>query len=67
MDGFCYPSRELSRMLFEEHIEPIMEKRYPDIQFAAASFGMCSECLGLDNEISMDHYVGTTGHPDSYG
>jgi len=52
------PSLELSRMLYEEQISPIMEMRYPNLPYAAASFGMCSECLGLDDEISMDHMWG---------
>jgi hypothetical protein len=52
------PSLELSRMLFEEHIEPIIETHFPDLSFAAATFGMCSESFGLDDEISMDHMWG---------
>jgi hypothetical protein len=40
------PSLELSRMLYEEEIEPIMEERFPDVAYAAATFGMCSEILG---------------------
>ena len=52
------PSLELSRMLYEEQIEPIMEERFPDLGYAAATFGMCSEILGLDDEVSMDHEWG---------
>jgi hypothetical protein len=52
------PSLELSRMLYEEEIEPILEKRFPDLRYAAATLGMCSEILGLDDEVSMDHEWG---------
>ena len=52
------PSLKLSHMLFDEHIAPIMAKHYPDVPYAAASFGMCSESFGLDDEISMDHMWG---------
>lgn len=51
-------SLELSRMLFEEHIQPIMDKKFTDLPYAAASYGMCSESLGLDDEISTDHMWG---------
>jgi len=52
------PSLELSRMLYEEEIAPLIADRYPAMKYAAASFGMCSECLGLDDEVSMDHMWG---------
>ena len=52
------PSLELSRMLYEERVEPIIEDRFPGLQYAAATLGMCSEVLGLDDEVSMDHEWG---------
>lgn len=52
------PSLKLSQMLYEEQIEPILKERFPDLKYAAATFGMCSECLGLDDEVSMDHMWG---------
>jgi hypothetical protein len=52
------PGLELSRMLYEEEIAPIMEKRFGNLKYAAATLGMCSEILGLDDEISMDHEWG---------
>ena len=52
------PSLELSRMLYEEEISPLIAREYPDMKYAAASFGMCSECLGLDDEVSTDHMWG---------
>ena len=52
------PSLELSRMLYAEEIKPIMEKKFHNLKYAAATLGMCSEILGLDDEISMDHEWG---------
>ena len=52
------PSLELSRMLYEEEIKPLMETCFPDVKYAAASLGMCSEVLGLDDAVSMDHMWG---------
>lgn len=52
------PSLELSQTLYEEQIEPLMARDFPDLQYAAATLGMCSEVLGLDDEISMDHEWG---------
>jgi hypothetical protein len=52
------PSLELSRMLYEERIAPILETRFPTLPYAAATFGMCSEVLGLDDPVSMDHEWG---------
>jgi hypothetical protein len=52
------PSLELSRALYEEQITPLMADRFADLPFAAATFGMCSETLGLDDEVSMDHQWG---------
>jgi hypothetical protein len=52
------PSLELSRMLYEEQIAPLMEREFPDLPYAAATLGMCSEVLGLDDEVSMDHEWG---------
>lgn len=45
-------------MLYEEQIAPLMEREFPDLLYAAATLGMCSEVLGLDDEISMDHEWG---------
>jgi hypothetical protein len=52
------PSLELSQMLYEREIEPLVADKFPDLQYAAATLGMCSEILGLDDEISMDHEWG---------
>ena len=52
------PGLKLSRMLFEEEISNIMEDKFPNLLYAATSLGPCSEILGLDDEISMDHQWG---------
>jgi hypothetical protein len=52
------PSLELSRMLFEEQIQPFLAHKVPDLAYAAATSGMCSEILGLDDRVSMDHEWG---------
>jgi hypothetical protein len=45
-------------MLFEQEIQPIVEERFQDLKYAAATLGMCLEILGLDDEVSMDHEWG---------
>jgi hypothetical protein len=52
------PSLELSRMLYEQEIKPLMAQGFPTVRYAAASLGMCSEVLGLDDAVSMDHMWG---------
>ena len=52
------PGLELSRLLYEEQIAPMLRQRYPALRYAAATYGMCSECLGLDDEVSRDHMWG---------
>ena len=52
------PSRELSRSLYRDEIAPLMDREYPKLQHAVAFYGMCSEILGLDDEVSMDHMWG---------
>ena len=52
------PSLELSQMLYQEQIAPLMERAFPGLPYAAATLGMCSEVLGLDDEVSTDHEWG---------
>ena len=52
------PSLELSQQLFEDEISSIIAKEFSKCKYAAATFGMCSEVLGLDDEVSMDHENG---------
>jgi hypothetical protein len=52
------PSLKLSRMLYKDEIAPLMEGKYPNLRHAVAFYGMCSEILGLDDEVAMDHMWG---------
>ncbi len=52
------PSLELSRLLYEKEIEPLLAQNFPELQYAAGTIGMCSETFGLDDEVSMDHNWG---------
>jgi hypothetical protein len=45
-------------MVFEEEIQPIIEQRFAGLPYAAATFGMCSVNLGMDDETSMDNEWG---------
>lgn len=49
---------DLSRALFGGEVEPLMARRFPALPYAAATLGMCSEVLGLDDEVSTDHEWG---------
>lgn len=51
-------SQELSKLLFRDEIEPLMNRMFPNIRFGAGSFGMCSENLSLDDDVSRDHEWG---------
>lgn len=49
------PGHTLSRILFEEIVEPVMATAFPDVPYAAALIGGGSDVLGFDTERSMDH------------
>jgi hypothetical protein len=49
---------ELSRRFFFEAVQPILDQRFPDLQYAAALIGYGSEVLGFDDEMSQDHEWG---------
>lgn len=46
---------ELSRAYFEQVVEPLVRRRWPDLPLAAARLGTGSEVLGLDDAMSRDH------------
>jgi hypothetical protein len=52
------PGLKLSQALYEQQIAPLMERRFPELPYAAATYGMCSETIGLDDPVSMDHQWG---------
>jgi hypothetical protein len=49
---------ELSRRFFFEAVQPILERRFPDLHYAAALIGYGSEVLGFDDDMSQDHEWG---------
>lgn len=49
---------ELSRRFFFEAVQPILDRRFPEVKYAAALIGYGSEVLGLDDEMSQDHHWG---------
>jgi hypothetical protein len=52
------PGLELSRILFDEAVRPLLDQEYPDLRYAAARVGPGSEVLGFDTARSADHEWG---------
>jgi hypothetical protein len=46
---------ELSRLLYEEAVRPVMAASYPGLVYSAALLGWGSDVLGFDTPQSMDH------------
>lgn len=46
---------DLSRAFYEEAVKPILEVKFPEIQYSAAHIGKGSDVLGFDTLQSMDH------------
>ncbi|MGP3970357.1 DUF4037 domain-containing protein [Streptomyces sp. 6N223] len=55
--GFM-PGIELSGVLYEEAVRPILREAYPGLRYAAARVGTGSEVLGFDTPRSADHEWG---------
>src|SRR6266849_4218151 len=51
------PGLELSAALYAE-VEPILQRHFPGLQYAAARIARGSDVLGFDDERSTDHYWG---------
>jgi Domain of unknown function (DUF4037) len=52
------PGLELSRVLFEEAVAPLLAEEHPGLRYAAARVGSGSEVLGFDTLRSADHEWG---------
>ncbi|MFI6083998.1 DUF4037 domain-containing protein [Streptomyces sp. NPDC051217] len=55
--GFI-PGLDLSRILYEEAVRPVLDRAYPGLPYAAARVGSGSEVLGFDTPRSADHEWG---------
>ncbi|MFJ9953397.1 DUF4037 domain-containing protein [Kitasatospora sp. NPDC091207] len=49
------PGLELSKVLYEEAVRPLLDGSYPGLRYAAARVGPGSEVLGFDTPRSADH------------
>nr|WP_323451175.1 DUF4037 domain-containing protein [Streptomyces sp. YSPA8] len=49
------PGVELSRLLYEEGVRPLLREVFPGLPYAAALIGAGSEVLGFDTARSTDH------------
>ncbi len=52
------PGIELSRIMYEEEVQPILRNAFPGLRYAAARVGSGSEVLGFDSPRSADHEWG---------
>lgn len=49
------PGLELSEIFYQNTVEPIMKKRFPEIEYSAARLDYGSDVLKFDTPMSMDH------------
>lgn len=52
------PGLKLSELFYNDIIKDKLEKKYPELDYAAALIGTGSEVLGFDDEMSTDHHWG---------
>ena len=52
------PGLELSEVLYQEAVRPLLEEAFPGLRYAAARVGSGSEVLGFDTPRSADHEWG---------
>lgn len=52
------PGLDLSRILYEEAVRPLLDEAFPGLRHAAARVGAGSEVLGFDTPRSADHEWG---------
>jgi len=49
---------DLSARFYDEAVRPILARRFPRLEHAAALIGTGSEVLGFDDDVSTDHHWG---------
>jgi len=49
------PGLELSEVFFNHALQPIMEEKFPQVEYSAARLDYGSDVLGFDTPMSMDH------------
>jgi hypothetical protein len=52
------PGLDLSNAFYDEAVEPILRRHFPDLPYAAARIGPGSDVLGFDDRRSTDHFWG---------
>lgn len=52
------PGLVLNEGFYHDLIQPILSAHFPNLQYAASRIGPCSDVLGFDTYISMDHNWG---------
>ena len=52
------PGLTLSRLFYQNEVEPILHKEFPRLRYTAAIIGWGSEVLGFDTPVSRDHHWG---------
>ncbi|WP_030344354.1 DUF4037 domain-containing protein [Streptomyces californicus] len=57
-DRVFLPGLELSRIIYEEAVRPVLDAECPGLRYAAARVGAGSEVLGFDTARSADHEWG---------
>ncbi len=57
-DPVFLPGLDLSRILYEEAVRPVLDAEYPGLRYAVARIGSGSEVIGFDTARSADHAWG---------
>ena len=52
------PGLELAQGYYADLIRPLLDKHHPGLEYAAGLLGHCSDALGVDTPVSMDHVWG---------
>jgi hypothetical protein len=52
------PGKTLSKEFYHECVQPIIERRFPQLSYTAGLLGPGSDVLGFDDQMSMDHEWG---------